>query len=358
MATPQLVTIEVYREMIPPFVASELVRLYGNLFSTIEKWQACGVLQRASTYVVRDADANLTILLFSRIGGVVRVLNEFVALGAKDLNRFACHIFTTFTDVTRIDFGPIHPAFEQLDFPYLRANCTEDVVLSLPADTKTYLASIGRSTRQNINYYRNRLKRDHPSLIFSVQQGNAIDEQDFHGIIALSQARMEGKAKTHGFGEKQAGILMRMARQCGSIATVKIRDRLAAGTIFFRIADNFFLYVIAHDSAYNDYGLGTYCCFLTIDHCIAQNGRNFHFLWGREEYKYRLGGLQRDYDMLSLYRSRGRKFLQAAHWLRMTQRGWERQIKVRLMRPEWRGNAFMQTARRVVRTVRSLLLRR
>jgi len=62
--------------------------------------------------------------------------------------------------------------------------------------------------------------------------------------------------------------------------------------------------VIAHDSRFNAYGLGLLCCYLAICECIARGGKEFHFMWGREEYKYRLLGKHRDFDSLAIYRSR------------------------------------------------------
>lgn len=83
-----------------------------------------------------------------------------------------------------------------------------------------------------------------------------------------------------------------------------IDGQVCAGTINYRVADNYFLQVVAHAPAYDDYGLGTLCCYLTICECIARRGDEYHFLWGRYEYKYRLLGVERDLSHLLIYRSR------------------------------------------------------
>jgi CelD/BcsL family acetyltransferase involved in cellulose biosynthesis len=51
-----------------------------------------------------------------------------------------------------------------------------------------------------------------------------------------------------------------------------------------------FMHVIAHDPAYDDLRLGLLCCALTIEDAIAKGCQQFHFLWGRYDYKTRLGG--------------------------------------------------------------------
>ena len=68
-------------------------------------------------------------------------------------------------------------------------------------------------------------------------------------------------------------------------------------------------------------------CFLSIRDAINRGGKEYHFLWGRYEYKYRLMGVQRDLDRLVIYRSQRHLLLNANVALKTAFRGYGRQLK-------------------------------
>lgn len=114
------------------------------------------------------------------------------------------------------------------------------------------------------------------------------------------------------------------------LSLLRLDGRICAGTINFRAGDNYFLEVIAHDPAYNDYRLGTLCCYLTICECIAREGKEYHFLWGAHDYKFRLLGVQRELDHLTIYRSRRHALLYPRTVWRNWRLEWERKSRLRL----------------------------
>jgi CelD/BcsL family acetyltransferase involved in cellulose biosynthesis len=97
--------------------------------------------------------------------------------------------------------------------------------------------------------------------------------------------------------------IIQFARDRGMVCTITLGGRLCAGTINYRVHDNYFLETLAHDPAFDDYRLGMLCCYLSICECIARGGKEYHFLWGQDDYKVRLHGVQRDLDDLVIYRS-------------------------------------------------------
>src|SRR5690606_1967060 len=89
----------------------------------------------------------------------------------------------------------------------------------------------------------------------------------------------------------------------------RIGGVICAGTILYEAGGEYYLDVLSHKSAYNDIGLGTLCCYLSICECIRRDGKAYHFLWGRYDYKLRLGGIERPLSNVMLYRSRQRMLL-------------------------------------------------
>jgi hypothetical protein len=62
------------------------------------------------------------------------------------------------------------------------------------------------------------------------------------------------------------------------------------------------MHVIAHDPAYDDLRLGLLCCALTIEDAITRGCHQFHFLWGRYDYKTRLGGEREALSQVFVFR--------------------------------------------------------
>jgi hypothetical protein len=272
------------------------------------------------------------------------VLNEFIGSDEDELNRFADTMFARFAWLRQIRFGPVDVACTRLAFPHQRMARNEDIVLSLPATVQEYNARLGKSTRQNIQLYRNRLRRDFSSFDFRVVDGDAIGEEQFRAIIGLSRARMAGKAKAHSFDEQEVQRLFRLARQTGVAGIATIDGRVCGGTICFKVGDRFFLEMIAHDPAYDYYRLGTYVCYLTICECIARGATHYHFLWGREEYKYRLLGEQQDFERLAIYRSRLHYLLDMKQIALHASRGHLRRLRLWLLEPARRNHPLVKAA--------------
>lgn len=301
------INVVLYEDEVPDFVQGELERLYGNVYSSLQQLRANNgltALTATSTYAEWRNGALCGLLLFRREGNQVRVLNEGIVLDEDELQRFSSCIFGRDRHVGCISFHAIRPSIHQLPYPYQRFNCLEDIVLAMPSSTEEYLASLGGSTRSYIKRYLSKLRRDFPAFEHAVHERGDIDEQHVKDIVSLNRQRMSGKGKTSGIDARDLDRIIRLAKECGMLSMVTIGGRVCAGTINYRIGNNYFLDVIGHDPAYNDYRLGTLGCYLTICECIRRGGHEYHFLWGRHDYKFRLLGQQRDLDHLTIFRSR------------------------------------------------------
>jgi hypothetical protein len=337
---PRTLSIQCHDHDIPPFVDQALQQLYGNLFSSLAYGRVFGGLENASTYVVRDGDELVCVWLFRHEGNLVRVINEGFRLDRNEVVRFANHIFTTYPSAHMIAFHAVQAQEWNLPYPYQRYNCLEDMVLHLPRTATDYFASLGKSTRSYVNRYLNKLKRDFPTFRFQVFETRQIDPQQVQQIIELNRSRMQGKGKVSINDDQAAQRILRLAQQCGFIGVITIDGRICAGTINYRVGDNFFLEVLAHNPAYNDYRVGTLCCYLTVCECIAKGGKEYHFLWGQDEYKSRLLGMQRDLDHVVLYRSHLHALQHGGEVIRNVRRAWERKLRM-WVRHARRKNSFL-----------------
>lgn len=322
------VSIQCYENDVPPFIGAVLERLYGNLFSSLAYYKVFGGADNASAYVVRHGKTVVCAWLFRRYRNTVRVINEGVRIDQDDVTRFASYIFARYPQVNVISFHAVRPQMMQLPMPYQRFNCLEDIVLSLPSNTDAYTGSLGRSTRSYIHRYLNKLKRDFPSFAFRVSSAGDIGEEQIRNIIEFNRMRMAVKGKESINDEDTTQRIIKLAAECGLVGTIMLEGRICAGSINYRVGDNYFLETLSHDPLYDDYRLGTLCCYLTICECIARHGHEYHFLWGQDEYKARLLGVQRDLDDLVIYRSYWHMLLYGKLVMQHVVNGFLRQLRI------------------------------
>jgi len=328
------VTVSCYVDAIPPFAETELTRLYGHVHSSLAFFRTSRPTDNVGTYVAWQEDKPIVLLVFRLENGTIHVLNEFIALDAAEVRRFAHTVFRAFASARAIRFPAVQAAVEALPYPYQKHNAKEDWIIDLPAQPDDYLAKLGRATRDTIKRSRRKTARDFPSLTHAIIERDAIGEDMVRGIIRLSEARIAAKKKRFGIDEAETQRILRLARECGFVSVLSIDGRLAAGMICCRNGTHCLTEVIAHDPAYNDYQLGTLCYYVTICASIARGVRTFHMGGGREAYKARFLGVRQDMDCLEIYRSWKHLALIPHRAARTALEGGLRQIKIWLLARE------------------------
>ncbi|GIZ51029.1 GNAT family N-acetyltransferase [Noviherbaspirillum aridicola] len=318
-----------YENEVPSFVESEVEGLYGNIFSSLIEFRIYGWQAGAtSTYVARCGDKVRAIFLFERKHGSVRVLNEAIRVGREEMDCFSNYIFERYPDVHVISFKAIETDVETLPYPYQRFNHLEDITLALPDSPDAYLAALGKNTRRNIKRYGDRLRKSFPDCRFEVFTEEAIPEHHIRTLIGFNRTRMANKNIASAIDEDETRRIVALARACGVAGIMTIDGEVVAGAIAYRAGRNYFLNILAHDPRYDDHWVGFLCCYETIRECIRRGGKEFHFLWGRYDYKFALGAVQRDLDNVTIYRSRLQFLLNGRVAWRQAAEGYRRQAKV------------------------------
>ena len=301
------ITVSVYPHSVPHSADHQLEQLYQHVFSSFSYHAVYGNIGlTTSTYIAEKDGTAAAILLFRIEGGMVRILNEQLKIEPAEIARFCRYMFSMHPFIERIVFPAVENRIGRLPFPYQQARCSQNIVLTLPDTREAYLESLGKSTRSYVKRYLNKLKRSFSEMSCRTYEAHEASESDIRAIIALNRLRMTRRRQSSYIDHGETEKIIRLARRCGLVNVITINGRVCAGTINYRFGENYFLQVVAHDPAYDEFGLGTLCCYLSICECIARKGREFHFLWGRYEYKYRLLGVQRDLRQLVIYRSHAR----------------------------------------------------
>lgn len=323
------VTISFYENEVPDFVGPELERLYANLFSTLPQFafRDAGALH---TYVAYRGMERTAVLLFELKGAMIRVLNEGIRIDEEELVRFAHAAFARYASAKAIRLHAVEGDITSHSFPWQQHPVLQDIVLKLPKSSENYLASLGKSTRSYLNRYLNKIRREHPSFRHEVLIGEEINESLVLELISMHKARMASKDKVSVIDDKRLREILQLAKEFGFAVIARVEGNICGGTINYRVGENYFLETVAHDSSFNDYRIGTICSYLTVCECIARSGREYHFLWGDYDYKFRLGGVRRELNDLYLYRSRLHMVLNSDFTLTMAAKCYLLQLKRRL----------------------------
>jgi hypothetical protein len=146
---------------------------------------------------------------------------------------------------------------------------------------------------------------------------------------------MKEKNKNTSSEDLEVDRILKLVKECnGFVGVATIDNEICGGLINFRIRNNYFMKIIAHDPRYNKFSLGRTCCFLTICECIRRGGEEFNLLWGQLDYKRRLLGMKLDLDEISVFRSPYHKAMNADMVLTGLWRDLIRKTKLWLLNPE------------------------
>ena len=323
------VVISCFENEVPAFVGPTMEQLYGNLFSSMLQFDLSGLDHAStSTYVAREGARVVALFLFQRRHSRLRVLNETIRIDAAEVRRFVRYIFARYPSVGVVSFNAVEVRPAALGYPFQHVNQLEDIAMALPATPDAYLAGLGKNMRRNVRRYTERVTRAFPDYQFRCHEREAVDEALVRSIIGFNHARMANKQKASNLDEQAVRRVTHLARAAGLVGVVTIDGRECAGAISYRVGANYFLDILAHDPAYDDYWVGILCCYQTIRACILRGGREFHFLWGRYDYKFTLGATLRELDALAVYRSRVQMLLHADLALKLAYDGRRRRLKL------------------------------
>lgn len=303
-ATPACeVSIACY-DSVPPSLEAELEQLYHHINSSLCHHAVARRARNAHAYVARRGERPLAIFLFQHEGRSIVVFNEMMQLAPEEIARFANHIFGRFPSVARIAFSKIGKDIGTLSRPWQQYGNAEDIVVSLPETVDAYLGRLGAKTRYNIRRQLKDIVVDFPGFSFETYENGAIAEQHVTGLIDLKKANMNEKRIKFGITPTEAAWMVERAKTHGLLVVALLDGKVCGGSLSFRLGDHYFAHLNGYDTQFAKYSLGMLCCYLAMTEKIRRAAREAHLLWGRNPYKFKLLGVQREVANLDIYRSR------------------------------------------------------
>lgn len=303
------ISVACYAGEVPTFVEAALPALYGNIHSTVAHLRIYGGLTEIThTYVARRQVSIVAVFLLRIEGDAARVINEGMAIGDEEIDRFAAYVFSTWRNVNVISFHAIESRIRQPVHFCQRYNCTANIVLPLPASVDAWIATLGKNMRRNLRRYMDKLRRDFPSFRFEVFEREGIEDSHMRSLMDLNRARIAGKSKAYAIDDEEEKIIA-LAKATGMVGVATVDGQVMGGGVGYLVGDCYHFKIISHDPRYNDYSAGILSCYLLIRECISRGCREFNFMWNEYEYKFALGAFSRPLEHVVVYRSRLQAFL-------------------------------------------------
>lgn len=180
---------------------------------------------------------------------------------------------------------------------------TDEVVaqylfVELEGDFERYFKSRSKKTRQQINYYRNRLGREHVGINF--WRRGSVDADTLCRMFDIHAARWRSKIGIGMFDHQHIRLFFLdladslSRRGWLDVAGVDCEGELIGFRFGIRLQGTLFDYITAFHPDYADYRLGSLLLEHVIRGCFDAGLRRFDFMIGSEPYKEKWATGRRD----------------------------------------------------------------
>ncbi len=284
---------------VPQPLAQQLPTLYQSTYATA---QYASLFYADATLGVCVLEEPPTIVLLADRGRTVEVVNRLCGVSPATLERGARALYRAYPRAHLIR-AEVPFSADKLQTPARILVEQEDVVVHLPPAYDQFVATLSRATRKHTRNYRNRLQRDYPDHRLCVYEAADIPPDLLHHAIRLSRDRLRQHGRTSGIDATYEARLVELCHAFGFLVAVMIGDRVVAADLATRIGTHVYVHTGSFDPAFSRYELGWLTALGGIQEAVARGVRFYHLLWGRHEYKLRLGGVPQPLHIISIYRS-------------------------------------------------------
>jgi CelD/BcsL family acetyltransferase involved in cellulose biosynthesis len=156
---------------------------------------------------------------------------------------------------------------------------------------KSYLSTVSRSHRANVNRRLRRLKESFQTVEFQKAEDEATRMSLFKEFMHLHAMRWSGdESSTALTGPDVIAFheeFSRIALERGwlRLYVLRLDGKAVASTYSFRYGDVFYYYQAGYDTAYNSYSVGLSTLAQAVERSIEEGITEIDFLHGEEEYK-------------------------------------------------------------------------
>jgi hypothetical protein len=174
------------------------------------------------------------------------------------------------------------------------------------------------------------------------------------GLVDLKRANMDEKRIKFSITPEETAWMIELAKTHGMLIVALLDGKVCGGSLSFRLGDHYFSHLNGYDVRFAKYSLGMLCCYLAVKEQIQRGAKEAHLSWGRNQYKFKLLGVQRDLANLDIYRSRMKHYRHVNRVLGNAMRDFVEEQKLKLLENEHRSGFLPSLAGRIVKTMRKI----
>jgi CelD/BcsL family acetyltransferase involved in cellulose biosynthesis len=172
---------------------------------------------------------------------------------------------------------------------------------------KSYLSTVSRAHRANVNRRQRRLKESFQNVEFlraTDEEGRVACFKDFAHLHAM---RWSGDERSTAFTGPAVMAFheefSRLALEQGwlRLYVLKLDGKAVASTYSFRYGDVFYYYQAGYDPGYSSYSVGLSTLAMAIERSIEEGIAEIDFLHGEEEYKALWTRTRRDLERVQCF---------------------------------------------------------
>jgi CelD/BcsL family acetyltransferase involved in cellulose biosynthesis len=262
----------VFPDAVPAGVADELPDLYSSLPCTLE-WFACHDRLEPQGACVLDGPRH--VLLFRALPQARRIHLEVM-------------------------FPPA-----ELRLARRTLNSTDHMVAHLPGSVEAYTATLGKSTRQNLRLYENRLRRDHPDVSVRTIRPAERSRELFDRFLEWKRERFAAQGRAI-MWDTETGLsegFVELARRRGEVQLVSAGGDDLSILFAFPVGHAMYGAQAAFRPDCERYRLGLLAYYWLAGDAIGRGLSELNLMWGTGYYKERLGARPKRATRVSVFRS-------------------------------------------------------
>lgn len=282
---------------LPQEYESFLIEKYDSFITTCKYVQIYYPTHDINYMLVYDNSDLIELLLFGIERNTAICFNSLGDIDQDIVQEFTVNIFEKFPSVKKIQIVASYRSYDlKRSFLYFKS---DDQILNLPLTLEDYYQELGTKTRKHLKQRKDRLVKEFVSVNFVIKQGPEIEKYVIDKILQMSTERMKNKGRRTERCDITMDNMYRFSQSYGCVAYIEIGGEIIAGCIATVLNKAVYAHVLAHNEIYCKYNPGDACIFYLIQTSIEKKMSDFHFLWGKAEYKRRL--LAKPHDLYSYW---------------------------------------------------------
>ena len=263
----------------------------------LRAWESHFASPPAETSIVRSVDGALPIWIDQRtirFQGEASVTDYHAPLGTSIESNVALLSETfagfrfSFDSIPNDGRTPLLHALDQVSANVAVLDHAATLVLDLPSDPDTWIASLSKKQRHEVR----RKQRRFDDIVGEPIYERRTDSEAFEAFLAMHRAA-PGKKAEFMTARAEAFFLTLLTDVGASVDLLSVNGRPVAAAFGFADERAYYLYNSAYEPALADAAPGIVLLSAMIKRSISDGLTRFDFLKGNERYKYHLGAVER-----------------------------------------------------------------